>query len=128
MSHVLEHVPNPNEWLQKAKEVLLPDGVLVINVPHKHSFSNKLQYFYYKLGLKKRVSSGWNDSGRTPDHLFEPTVKSMQYLVTKNGFKVLDYFSYSRKDPASNKSIYSKLKNRKLMLGTNLSFIVTPNN
>ena len=127
MSHVMEHIPNPNEWLQKSKQILCKDGVLVVNVPHKHSISNKVQYLFYKLGLKKRVSSGWNDAGRTPDHLFEPTIKSMQFLFKKNDFKVLDYFTYSRRDPASNKSILSKLMNRYFHLGTNLSFIVTPN-
>ncbi len=127
MSHVLEHIPNPNEWLQKAKQILCENGVLVVNVPHKHSISNKMQYLFYKLGLKKRVSSGWNDATRTPDHLFEPTIKSMHFLFKKNDFKVLDYFTYSRKDSASNKTILSKLMNRYLHFGTNLSFIVTPN-
>ena len=126
MSHVIEHIPNPNEWIQKAKEMLATDGILVVNVPHKHSISNKLQYLFYKLGLKKRVSSGWSDAERTPDHLFEPTINSMKYLFEKNEFKVLDFFTYSRRDPASNKSFFTKLMNRKLHWGTNLSFIVTP--
>ncbi len=126
MSHVIEHVPNPNEWLQKAKEILAPEGILVVNVPHKHSISNRMQYLFYKLGLKKRVSSGWSDSARTPDHLFEPTVNSMKFIMNKNGYKILDHFTYSRRDAASNKSFLSKLMNRTFKLGTNLSFIVTP--
>lgn len=126
MSHVIEHVPNPNEWLQKAKQILAPQGILVVNVPHKHSISNRMQYLFYKLGLKKRVSSGWNDAARTPDHLYEPTVKSMKYIMEKNGYKILDHFTYSRRDPASNKSFLSKLMNRTFKMGTNLSFIVTP--
>ncbi len=126
MSHVIEHVPNPNEWLQKAKTMLTSQGILVVNVPHKHSISNKVQYLFYKLGLKKRVSSGWNDPARTPDHLYEPTIKSMKYIMEKNGYKILDHFTYSRRDPASKKSVLSKLLNRTFMFGTNLSFIVTP--
>lgn len=126
MSHVIEHIPNPNEWLQKAKELLTPEGVLVVNVPHKYSISNRIQYFFYLLGIKKRVSSGWASPDRTPDHLFEPTIKSMKYIMEKNGFKILDFFTYSRKDPASNKNFISRLMNRTLKLGTNLSFIVTP--
>lgn len=126
MSHVIEHVPNPNEWLQKAKQMLLQDGILVVNVPHKHSISNRVQYLFYKLGLKKRVSSGWSDPYRTPDHLFEPTVKSMLMLLEKHSYKVLDYFTYSRKDCTSNKSFLAKLMNRTFKLGTNLSFIVMP--
>lgn len=128
MSHVIEHVPNPNEWLQKAKKMLLQDGILVINVPHKHSLSNQLQYLFYKLGIKKQVSSGWNYPHRTPDHLFEPTVKSMLLLLKKHGYEVLDYFTYSRKDPTSAKTFFAKLMNRTFKLGTNLSFIVQPKN
>jgi SAM-dependent methyltransferase len=126
MSHVMEHIPNPNEWLQHAKELLIPNGILVINVPHKYSLGNRLQHFYYKLKLKKQFSSYWNDAGRTPDHLVEPTLKSMKLLVEKNGYKIIDFYTYSRKDPASNGNIYSKLINRVLKIGSNISFIVTP--
>lgn len=126
MSHVIEHVPNPNEWIAKAKELLTKKGVLVINVPHKFSIGNKMQYWMYKLKLKKQYSSTWNHPNRTPDHLFEPTIKSMKYLFNKHEYTILDYFTYSRKDPASNKTFVSKFLNRTLKLGSNLSFIVTP--
>lgn len=128
MSHVIEHVPNPNEWVCKAKELLTANGILVVNVPHKHSISNRMQYLFYKLKIKKRVSSGWSDPSRTPDHLYEPTINSMKYLFNKNGFEILDYFTYSRRDPASNKNLLSKLLNRVLYFGTNLSFIVKVKN
>lgn len=126
MSHVVEHVPNPNEWLQKAKELLEPGGILVINVPNKRSLSFVIQHIFVKLGLKKQFSSSWSDPARTPDHLFEPTVKAMQFLVHKNGFEVLDHFTYSRKDPVSKKSFLTRLMNRWMYTGSNLSFIVTP--
>src|SRR5262249_5057008 len=54
MSHVIEHVPNPIQWLQHAKEILEQDGVLVINVPNKYSLAFRLQHAFYKLGLKKQ--------------------------------------------------------------------------
>ncbi|MGC4037403.1 MAG: class I SAM-dependent methyltransferase [Chitinophagaceae bacterium] len=126
MSHVLEHIPNPNEWLQKARTLLTDGGILVINVPNKFSFSYRLQYFFYKLKLKKQFSSSWSDPSRTPDHLVEPTIPSMLYLIKKNGFDVLEYYSYSRKDPVSNQSLFSKFMNRFLKVGSNLAFITTP--
>ncbi|HEX6181350.1 MAG TPA: class I SAM-dependent methyltransferase, partial [Chitinophagaceae bacterium] len=73
MSHVIEHVPDPNLWLQKAKDMLTDEGILVINVPNKYSFSFRLQHLFVKLGLKKQFSASWSDPSRTPDHLFEPT-------------------------------------------------------
>lgn len=126
MSHVLEHIPNPNDWLQKAKTLLTKNGVLVINVPNKFSINFRTQYFFYKIGLKKQFSSSWSDPSRTPDHLFEPTVASMNTLLKKHHFEILDQYSYSRKDPASNSSIISKIMNRWLKFGSNLTFIVRP--
>ena len=126
MSHVIEHIPNPVEWVQKAASMLEEDGVLVINVPNKFSLSFRMQHFYYKLGLKKQFSSTWTDPSRVPDHLYEPNVKSMLRLLEANHFEVLDYFTYSRRDPVSKNSVFSRLSNRFLHLGSNLSFIVRP--
>jgi 2-polyprenyl-3-methyl-5-hydroxy-6-metoxy-1,4-benzoquinol methylase len=123
MSHVLEHVPNPNHWLQKAKQMLDPDGIVVINVPNKFSMSFRLQHLFTKLGIKKQFSNAWTDPSRTPDHLFEPTVKSMKYLLAKNEYDVLEYYTYSRSDPASNKSVLSKAINRWFKVGSNITFI-----
>jgi SAM-dependent methyltransferase len=126
MSHVMEHIPNPKLWLNKAREVLEPGGILVINVPNKFSFSFRLQHMFVRLGVKKQFSDAWADPSRTPDHLFEPTVPSMLRFLKQNNFNVLDYFSYSRKDPVSTGSPMSKLTNRSLHIGSNLSFITTP--
>lgn len=126
MSHVLEHVPDPNRWLQKAKQMLDPEGILVINVPNKFSFSFRLQHFFAKIRVKKQFSDSWRDASRTPDHLFEPTIKSMKYLLAKNRYEVLEYYTYSRRDPASNGSFLSKAMNRSLKIGSNITFISRP--
>jgi SAM-dependent methyltransferase len=126
MSHVIEHVPNPVEWLHQAKSMLEDDGILVINVPNKYSLAFRVQHLFYKTGLKPQFSSTWTDPARVPDHLYEPNVKSMLMLFDSNGFEVLEYFSYSRKDPVSNRSLFSKFYNRVLYKGSNLSFIVRP--
>ncbi len=126
MSHVLEHVPNPNEWLQHARKVLSKNGVLVINVPNKLGIGNRVQHLFYKIGLKKQFASGWNDPSRTPDHLFEPTLKSMKYLLAKNNFEIIECYTYSRRDPVSKGSLLSGLVNRFFKMGTNLAFITRP--
>lgn len=126
MSHVLEHVPDPNKWLQKAREMLEPGGTLVINVPNKFSFSFRLQHFFTKIGVKKQFSSSWSDPARTPDHLFEPTIKSMKYLLERNNYEILEHYTYSRRDPASNSSFMSKTVNRLLKIGSNITFISRP--
>jgi len=126
MSHVIEHIPNPVEWLQRASVMLEEGGVLVVNVPNKFSMSFRLQHLFYKTRLKKQFSSFWNNPARVPEHLFEPNVESMLRLLKANNFEVLDYFSYSRRDPVSNHSVFSKLFNRLLHKGSNLSFIARP--
>lgn len=126
MSHVLEHVPDPNHWLQKAKQMLDEKGILVINVPNKFSFSFRLQHLFTRLKVKKQFSDAWNDPSRTPDHLFEPTIKSMRYLLEKNSFETLEYYTYSRRDPASNGSTFAKVFNRRLKIGSNITFISRP--
>lgn len=126
MSHVIEHVPDPNLWLRRAKEMLAEDGILVINVPNKYSLSFRTQHLFYKLKLKKQFSSSWSDPTRTPDHLFEPTIRSMKYLLQQNNYEILEYYTYSRKDPASNSSFKSRLFNRWLKIGSNLAFITRP--
>jgi SAM-dependent methyltransferase len=126
MSHVLEHIPDPNHWLQKAKQMLEPKGVLVINVPNKFSISFRLQHLFTKLGIKKQFSDSWADPSRTPDHLLEPTIKSMKYLLAKNNYEILEYYTYSRCDPASNGSVFSKTMNRLLRIGSNITFISRP--
>lgn len=123
MSHVIEHIPNPNAWVVKASELLVDEGILVINVPNKFGLSYRLQHLFYKLKLKKQFSSSWNDPARTPDHLYEPTIESFKYLLSKSDFEILDYYTYSRKDPTSNNGLISKLMNRKLHLGSNITFI-----
>ena len=126
MSHVLEHVPNPNEWIQHSAKLLTPQGILVINVPNKFGLGNRMQHLFYKTKLKKQFAGGWRDPSRTPDHLFEPTIRSMKYLLAKNGFEILEHYTYSRKDPVSKRSVFSKIMNRWLKKGTNLAFITRP--
>lgn len=126
MSHVIEHIPNPNDWIKHAHKLLHPQGILVINVPNKMSLSRRLRHLYYKLGLIKQYSGAWKDPTRTPDHLYEPTIKSFLRLISQNNFKVLDYYTYSRKDIVSNANPFARLFHRTFKWGTNLSFIVTP--
>jgi 2-polyprenyl-3-methyl-5-hydroxy-6-metoxy-1,4-benzoquinol methylase len=118
MSHVIEHIPNPNEWMSKASEVLEKDGILVICIPNMHSIGREVKLFLKRIGLRK---GRWKESWRTPDHLFEPTKKSMKYLCGKNGFKIVHFYTYSRKDPVSEKWL-SKIMQRKLKIGSNLRY------
>ena len=124
MSHVIEHIPNPVDWLEKSKELLADEGVLVIAVPNMFSLSRLFKLFLKRVGLRK---GKWKDSWRTPDHLFEPTVKSMKKFVTENGYQILDYYSYSRKNMTARGGV-AFLFNRWMYLGSNLRFYLRVDN
>lgn len=122
MSHVIEHIPNPHEWIKKTKTILDDNGILVMSVPNMHSLNRRVKLFFKRIGLRK---GNWTDNTRTPDHLFEPTISSTLRFFNSNGFKVLSYYTYSRKDMDAN-TLFGKIYNRKFMFGSNLRFIVTP--
>ena len=121
MSHVIEHIPNPKQWLVKTKEILQDNGVLVMSVPNMNSLERRFKLFLKRMGIRKGM---WKDNTRTPDHLFEPTIPSTLRFFADNGFNVLEYYTYSRKDMDAS-TLFGKIYNRKLKLGSNLRFFVT---
>ena len=121
MSHVLEHYPNPHVWLQKAKNLLTKDGILVIKVPNMFSPDRKFKVLLKKMGLRKGKWETW----RTPDHLFEPTIPAMRRLFDMNGFKILSAYTYSRKNLVAD-TPWQKFLYHYLKIGNNLKFIVSP--
>jgi len=121
MSHVIEHYPFPHLWLQKAKELLESDGILVVSVPNMFSLDRLIKHVVKKLRLFKNAWEPW----RTPDHLFEPTINAMKFLFKSEGYLIIDYHSYSRKKMNVN-SLPGRIYHRFFRFGSNLKFIVKP--
>ena len=121
ISHVIEHFPFPHVWLQKAKTLLDKDGILVICVPNMFSLDRSVKRVVKKMGLFKNTWESW----RTPDHLFEPTVRAMKYLFKSEGFNIIDHYSYSRKKMNVD-SWAGRVYHRFFRFGSNLKFIVKP--
>jgi len=119
MSHVLEHFPDPHLWLRKAKSLLTPNGILVIKVPNMFSPDRRFKVFLKKLKLRRGKWQAW----RTPDHLFEPTIPAMKYLVAQHDFEILALYTYSRQNLVSN-SWMQRIFYRKLFLGNNIKIIL----
>ncbi len=122
MSHIIEHVPNPNVWMKKAASLLVPGGVLVLCVPNMGSLTRKIKLLLKKAGLRK---GRWKDAKRTPDHLFEPTVKGMRFFIRKNGFTLLKMYSYSRSNMISG-GVNAFVFHHALTLGSNLRIYARP--
>lgn len=124
MSHVIEHIPNPNEWLSKTKQILDDQGILALSVPNAHSLPRRFHLWLKNLGL---IKGRWKNSSRTPDHLFEPTIPSLIRVISDNGFKILEYYTYSRRDMAAS-TFFDKIYNRKFKLGSNIRFFLMAEN
>jgi predicted SAM-dependent methyltransferase len=118
MSHVIEHVPDPSAWLVRARELLLPGGLLVVAVPNMFSLDRRWQLALKRAGLRR---GEWKSPSKTPDHLFEPTLPSMLRFLDAHGFDVVSHYTYSRSDETSRK-LFSRLYRRRLLLGSNARF------
>lgn len=121
MSHVIEHIPDPNAWLRKAQTLLADNGIVVLNVPNMFSLDRRVKLFLKRLGLRKGVWEAW----RTPDHLYEPTLPGMRELFSRNDFEILSFYTYSRKDIVSS-SWWAKWYHRGWYFGSNFRFITAP--
>lgn len=75
MWHVMEHVPQLNERVQKLRELLKPEGVLIVAVPNRNSHDAK---FY---------ESNWA-AYDVPRHLWHFRAEDMRALMNKEGFEV----------------------------------------
>ena len=71
MWHVLEHVPNLNEYLLVLKKILKPDGVLVVAVPnHKSYDATYYKEFWAAYDVPRHL---WHFSRLSIDKLFQLT-------------------------------------------------------
>lgn len=82
-THVIEHVPNPTSFVEKARKLLQKGGKLILETPTYDSFTFKL--------LKHRERSV-----RCDGHIYFFTKKTLRKLVEDHGFKVLKHEKVGR--------------------------------
>ena len=88
MFHVLEHLHDPRAFLIAARNLLAPDGRLVVHVPNAASWQFRL------------LGRSWNGVD-VPRHLFDFRDRDVEKLLESCGFQVVrrKYFSL-RDNPA----------------------------
>jgi SAM-dependent methyltransferase len=88
MFHVMEHLYDPRAYLRAARELLAPDGRLVVQVPNAASWQARL------------LGPAWNGAD-VPRHLFDFRDRDLVKILEAAGFEVLrrKYFSL-RDNPA----------------------------
>ena len=82
MSHILEHVINPDYLLKDVKRVLSPDGVIAVALPNILTYTNRLRFLFGKFEYTE---------GGTLDHTHIRfyTFTSGKRLLEENGFNVI---------------------------------------
>jgi len=84
MHHILEHVEDPRSLLGKARNLLLPGGVLAITVPNAHALSRQLAV---KMGLMKTVHD-LTDNDRHHGHFRVYDSQSLRDELRASGYDV----------------------------------------
>lgn len=102
LSHVAEHLPDPNEILIGLRDLLKEGGKLVIEVPNIDT-------------VKFRVFGKWFSNLDAPRHLYHYSPQTLSALCEKNGLKVtsLKVFGTSK---STVRSIYNLLGIKKRTL------------
>ncbi len=120
-SHVIEHIPNPNEWVRKFRQDLGADGIICLNIPNQFSLDRRYKRFLKRMGVRKDDWALW----RTPDHLYEPHLKPMTFLLKKHGFQVLESFTYPTHEQTE-PGFVGQIMHRSLKWGAKLRIIAKP--
>ena len=84
-NHVLEHTQNPFTELQRARQLIAVDGVLLVGVPNISGLSMQLKTFQSRLHLKAKR---WKHYGAL-HHLWFFTPRTLAKIVTAAGFEVI---------------------------------------
>lgn len=106
---VLEHLVNPTNGINEMKRVLKFRGIYIVVVPNKFRLEKALQlilrpfaFFYHKI---KHKSSGKHQPLQREYSFFEA-----KKLFEKNGFKILNWYSYNRDITVLKKKVLDKNK------------------
>jgi SAM-dependent methyltransferase len=91
--HVLEHLPDPLQAMNKINSMLKPGGYSLIEVPDIDSYELKIKRFIIKTGIyKKKYKESYK-----PGHCNEFNREAFEFLLKKTGFKLIMMQNYSSK-------------------------------
>jgi len=118
--HVLEHVPDPFEFMKAIKRCLKPGGIAHIVVPNEGGLVSRQKSFLSRIGLKKKAFkhlSPWH-------HLFFFEKESLKNVAEDVGFE-LEYIG-TRNNIKQKGLAYEAIHHlfNKLMLNTHLEVVL----
>jgi len=75
LNHILEHIFDPLEFIQKVSRVVKDDGLLIIGVPNHDSFvAHVMKGQWYGWGI--------------PEHIWHFDRASLEYILSKSGLRI----------------------------------------
>lgn len=83
---VIEHIPNPNDYLPIVRKILKPDGVLMIKTPNL--YWNNFKYLVLRKILKRKNFDVYDPR----EHIIQYSQKSLKLLLNNNGFSPIDFY------------------------------------
>ena len=102
VSDVLEHVPNPVEFLNECHRILKPNGFIFLNVPNGFNDSRGLIQYY-----NKNHEAGCHASG----HIYFFQQPTLQYLFKTTGFNIANSSTVGFKNGLRNIGLLPKKHN-----------------
>ena len=97
LRHVLEHLPDCLTAMRKLRELLVPGGHVLIEIPNVESISKKVKRFLTNSGIRRARYPANLAIG----HANEFCRESFEYLLRETGFSLVRWETYSKK-PLSN--------------------------
>ena len=86
MHQVLEHLKEPNRYLEKIHGLMRDSGILLVAVPNIRSLSNKLKFGLERMGLRRKNIGKYYD---TSHHVLYFQPDTLVTLLGNHGFKVI---------------------------------------
>jgi len=91
LRHVLEHLSDPLQAMQKIRKLLKPGGHAMLEFPNTASVSYMLKRVLKNHGFRnKKYSADWR-----PGHCNEFCRQSFVYLLSEVGLNLVDWETYS---------------------------------
>ncbi len=81
MWHFLEHAREPDQYVEKARRWLKPDGILVVDVPNYMGTDARKMWDHW---------TGWS----LPYHFYHFTPETLKQLLAKYGFRAIRHKDY----------------------------------
>lgn len=97
MNHVLEHVCDPGSTLRRVASLLVPGGVVRIEVPNVASLSSRLKSAQSRLGLKRHPWKHYS----VEHHFWFFTPTTLRTTIARTGLEVLRLATPARQWGAS---------------------------